>query len=187
MNQISMNQIRKAVLVLILSGVIGFVSPVFSYAQIESAASAVDQATFHKVKGDFYLRKGNGSLATTEYQEAVRLNPKYSNAYFNMAIAAYSSNNMETAISALEKLVGIDPKDAEVHYNLGCIALYRNNKDKAKHHFEKAKQYASPASRFVPLITQALEFLKEFNQTDASTQETVLFLLSQGLPPVQLS
>lgn len=161
--------------------------PHLAYSQIENPNQTAGQATVHKVKGDFYLQKGKVSLAIAEYQEAISLNPRYSNAYFNMAIAAYSSNNMASASSALEKLVEIDPKDAEAHYNLGCLELYRNDKEKAKRHFEQAQSSTECDARLRALIHQALAFIKEFEVADISHQEVILFLLSHGLPPVQLT
>jgi tetratricopeptide (TPR) repeat protein len=153
-----------------------------SFAQISISKEVAAQAREYKLAGDNHLRNGKASLAITEYEKVLALNPHSTATYFNLAIARYSLKDLEGTIEALEKLTTLEPMDAEAHYNLGCLYLYKEDLKKARFHYEKAKEYAGHLPRFTCLIEEALKYLADFKRTDHQTQEVVAFLLRQTLP-----
>lgn len=152
-------------------------------------SKVASKATDSKILGDHYLRDGKTSSAISEYQKALKINPKSGAAYFNLAIAFYTERNIDGAISALEEVVKLDPSDIEARYNLACLKLYQRKIDNAKIHFEKAKECCPQNSSFIPLIQQGLDFVNDLEKTDSSTQALALFLmqLGEGLNPAPVA
>lgn len=139
----------------------------------------------HKVLADQHLQEGKNALAIEGYQKTIKLEPAYSAAYFNLAIAAYAEKDIQTAIDALEAFLNINPQDTEAHYNLACLRLYQHKLDEAQLHFDRAKLYSQGDSLFLPRIQQGLDCLKDLTKSDSSTQALALFLiqLQAGLSP----
>ncbi len=56
----------------------------------------------------------NFNAAIQEYTQAIRLNPSYSEAYYNRAIAYYRIGNMNQAISDMQTAINLNPNDLEM-------------------------------------------------------------------------
>ncbi len=136
----------------------------------------------HKLAGDQYLQSEKFNSAVSEYENALRVNPKSTATYFNLAIASYLNGDLRGAVSALEKLLKLDPADVEAHYNLGCLKLILQDLNGSKASFEKAKLCRGQNPAFSPLVSQGLEFLDEFTKLDPATQDLNLFFLQASLP-----
>ena len=53
---------------------------------------------------------GNNQGAIADYNEAIRLNPKFASAYYNKACAYSLQNNLELALSNLQKAIQLSPE-----------------------------------------------------------------------------
>ena len=79
-------------------------------------------------------RRGNYRAAIEEYSDAIRLNPKFMNAYTNRGLAYYNLGDRERAFEDYSAAIRIDPnaKDAAVPYlNRSIIWRARGNTDRA--------------------------------------------------------
>ncbi|MEK7686431.1 MAG: tetratricopeptide repeat protein [Verrucomicrobiota bacterium] len=64
--------------------------------------------------------------AIKAYREAVRLDPSYFEAHYNLGLAAYEAKNLPQALASLEEAVSIDPASAHARYQFG-VALQQAN------------------------------------------------------------
>ncbi len=69
--------------------------------------------------GKFYYLNQKYDQAVAEYRRAVELDPKNTDALFNLGIALETINDLEGAREAFEKLLELDPeyKGAQEHYD----------------------------------------------------------------------
>lgn len=99
--------------------------------------------------GNYYLRhalKGEGAVLYTDalryYNLAVRVDPKYYEAYHNAAIVYMKLGDYENARIVFEKAIEIKPDYAKAHRNLGLLyEQYLKNTEAARRHYEAAIKY----------------------------------------------
>lgn len=72
------------------------------------------------------------------YRKVTELYPNDYRAYNNLAELAYKADNLDTALSYLQKAASINPSAAEVNTNLGLVALAQGEKEKAETYLAKA-------------------------------------------------
>jgi tetratricopeptide (TPR) repeat protein len=145
--------------------------------------STVAEWLRHKHQGDICLAAGKTEEAAKAYQKSLALNPKSTEALFNLAIVYYSQKDIAKASETLQTLLKHNSEDIEARYNLACLLVYLGDKEGAFHHFQLAKTEAARCNSFLcKYIEQGLEFLGELENLTPSTQDLILFLLAQGLP-----
>ena len=71
------------------------------------------------------------------YKKVTEIYPTDYRAFNNLAELAYKNNDLETALSYLQKAAKLNPSAAEVNTNLGLIALAQGEKSKAETYFSK--------------------------------------------------
>jgi len=57
--------------------------------------------------------------AIESYKQAIRIDPDYRDAHFNLGLAYYNSGKYEEKIESYKQAIRIDPDYADAHYNLG--------------------------------------------------------------------
>ncbi len=62
---------------------------------------------------------GNAGEALEHFQEAARIYPRYSDAFFNQGVAYFSLGSLDNAIACLSEAIRIGPASADACYNLG--------------------------------------------------------------------
>ena len=65
--------------------------------------------------------------AIEHYQQAIKLNPKKPESFYNLGNALCVKAEYDAAIEAYSQAIELDPKNAPAYYNLGN-ALYMLNK-----------------------------------------------------------
>ncbi|MBF0101300.1 MAG: tetratricopeptide repeat protein [Desulfobacterales bacterium] len=80
--------------------------------------------TYYNQGVDFH-RQGHLHGAITCYQMAIKMNPKFSEAFFNMANALGDLGLMQEALFCYQQAVHINPEDSVAYYNMGNI--YQHN------------------------------------------------------------
>lgn len=62
-----------------------------------------------------------GGRAEAEYREALRIDPNFAPALFNLAIIRAQAGSVQEAIDLYRRVIGVDPKHADAHLNLGFL------------------------------------------------------------------
>ena len=98
--------------------------------------------------GIFLNEIGKHKEAELELKKAISLNPKYANAYYNLAVLFIGQGNFKKAELELKKAIKLNSNFANAHYNLGFIL-----KDLGK--FKEADSYNQKALEVDPHFTDA--------------------------------
>lgn len=109
-------------------------------------------------EGDKLLSNGDYASATNKYEEAIRLNDKYTNAFINLGAAYHglwsgtkNPKYLEKSAAASKKALELNPKGYRPQINLAVVySKSDNTKDEALRLFEEADQIgknADPLSR----------------------------------------
>jgi len=74
---------------------------------------------YNAVDGDFLRR--HQALACYHYCEAIRINPDYVNAHYNLGVVLIKKGKQDEGIRHLSEAIRIDPQYAEAKKNLKII------------------------------------------------------------------
>ena len=85
-------------------------------------------------------KKKNFKVAENLYEEILRKNPNYINAYNNLGILFNQLGEYKKSINCYEKIIQIQPNNAAAHNNLGFVLNQLDELEKATNCFEKAIQ-----------------------------------------------
>jgi predicted TPR repeat methyltransferase len=81
---------------------------------------------------------GQKAEAIAEYQQAVRLQPQYLNARYNIAFTLLDKGQPDEAIAALREAIRVEPDEAASHINLGNALSDQGQLDEAIAEFREA-------------------------------------------------
>ena len=98
---------------------------------------------------DALSRKGQSDAALVHYEEAIRLQPNYADAYYNRGNVLLTNGRVQEAIADLETAIQIQPNDADAHTCLGNALLQQGSLKEAIAQYEDASALAAndPHSR----------------------------------------
>ena len=98
--------------------------------------------------GIFLNEIGKNKDAESELKKAISLNPKYANAYYNLAVVYIGRGNLKKAEIELKKAIKLKSDFAIAHYNLGFIL-----KDQGR--LKEAESFNQKALAIDPQFTDA--------------------------------
>ncbi len=98
---------------------------------------ATRSSTIHFSLGTALASKGDLDAAIHEYQETLRINPKYFEAHNNLGIALASKGDLDAAIHAYQKALRINPNYMEAHNNLGVALASKGDFNAAIHEYQE--------------------------------------------------
>lgn len=98
-----------------------------------------DDARVRNFRGIVLARLQRNEQAAAEYREAIRLDPKFEDAYRNLGFLEWNLNHAEPARQALERAVQLNPDDAFAHYYLGRMLLDARNYAQAFAELDKSR------------------------------------------------
>lgn len=81
--------------------------------------------------GYAFYRKRLYDLEARAYEDVLKIDPRNSDALFNLASNLQMRGEYGKAIKKYERVVAIDPEDAEAEYRLGLAYLAQGEKEKA--------------------------------------------------------
>jgi tetratricopeptide (TPR) repeat protein len=150
---------------------------VFLLHQAGTGTASPSESVSLKVKADQMLKRGQLDRAIPLYGRVILSEPRFANAYYNLATAYYLRGKFEMAAASLESFLNLQPLDAEALYNLGCLKLRLGNLKQALECFLRAER--CPYADLIPQkIQEALQFMKDLQNQTPETQKLVAFLLS---------
>ncbi|MCY4612177.1 MAG: tetratricopeptide repeat protein [Nitrospira sp.] len=95
---------------------------------------SVGYLTREKVRGDPDKIVLQDSIAA--YSKAIRLNPKYADAYYNRGLAKVELGQYQDAITDYEKAIRLKPNDLSAYYNLSKTKQLLDREEEAKRDLE---------------------------------------------------
>src|SRR5712672_2096155 len=114
-----MRRILRASVLFFVTTALLFLSAMVATAQEKGDAEG--QANIHKTRGLALATAGDWEGAIREYDEAIRLNPSHSVAYFDKGIALTRLARLPEAEAAYRESIRIDPSDWRSHYNFAYL------------------------------------------------------------------
>src|SRR5271170_8357774 len=83
-------------------------------------------------EGQKYLKKGQYGDASVEFRNALRLDPRFVDAYYQLAQADLAQRDWRGAYASLEKAIELDPGRLDVRLDRGRLYLAARQFDKAQ-------------------------------------------------------
>ena len=78
-------------------------------------------ATLFNIQGVCYADRQQFDAAVQSYQQALQIQPDYTEAQYNLSVAFNNIGQLDKAIVSYKKTLKIKPNYPEAHYNLGVI------------------------------------------------------------------
>jgi tetratricopeptide (TPR) repeat protein len=101
-------------------------------------ASGQNTAVIANKIGIAYHQMTELELAKRNYERAVKLDPKYSEAVNNLGTIFYARKNFRKAVSQYNKALKLKPQSASIYSNLGTAQFARKKYKQALEAYEKA-------------------------------------------------
>lgn len=122
------------------------------------AAAATDQLHVWLQQALAYQRAGQPVEASQYYLLAIRAQPNYWKAYYNLGVTFQAMNQLAEARNAYQRVVQLNPDFAEAHNNLGNVLRALKDDNAAEAAYQRAlalKPSLAEASYNMALIEQA--------------------------------
>lgn len=75
--------------------------------------------------------EGNAELARSKLQEAVQIDPTYSEAYIGVGVTYYARERYDEALDWYKKALEANPANGDAYYNMGCVYALKGDKEQA--------------------------------------------------------
>jgi ATP-dependent 26S proteasome regulatory subunit/intein/homing endonuclease len=92
----------------------------------------------HWKKGNSFFEESKFEEAIAEYNEAIKVDSKYADAYFNRALTERVTNDFDGAKRDLEVVISLQPKSADAPLLIGDMAESKNDLLGARFWYEKS-------------------------------------------------
>ena len=89
-------------------------------------------------RGVAYYEKGQHDLAMDNYDQAIKLNPKYASAFFNRGSSFQDKKQHDRAIEDYDQAIKFDPKYADAFFNRGNTYQDKGQPDRAIQDYDHA-------------------------------------------------
>ena len=89
-------------------------------------------------RGNAYWNMGDLKRATADYKKAIKTDPRYAGAYYNLGLLAEKSGEVAKAIAYYSKTLELFPPRAEIYSNRGCCYGDKGDLDNAIKDFSRA-------------------------------------------------
>lgn len=126
-------------------------SPATAAAEAKAGTTnSAAQAKFDSGKARAQSNDLDGAIA--DFTEAVRLDPKYADAWVERGQAFFKSGNADRAVADFNQALQADPRNVGAYKSRGMAMLYKNDSDSALIDLTRAIQFADMAPGTVPAI-----------------------------------
>lgn len=92
----------------------------------------------YNIRGSAYSDKGDIDRAISDYNEAIRIDPKYANPYYNRGLAYLKNGDNDRAIADFNVTIRIDPKFTDAYISRGNAYFDKRDNDQAISDYNEA-------------------------------------------------
>ncbi|HXI85796.1 MAG TPA: tetratricopeptide repeat protein [Verrucomicrobiae bacterium] len=100
--------------------------------------SAIAEATKYFDRANKFVEAGSLPRAKLEYEKAIKLYPKYLDAYYNLAVVCEKLGEKGGAIDQYKRYLEIKPDDADVWNQVGVLYDETGSKKEGRNAYQKA-------------------------------------------------
>jgi len=108
------------------------IAPVVRAAAGEFAAGATLRRALR------HARRGESEAFVEQCREALRIDPDFSEAHYNLGVGLYTSGRRDEAVTHWLRAIALDPDHAEAHVNLGAARYEAGRLDEAERYLARA-------------------------------------------------
>jgi tetratricopeptide (TPR) repeat protein len=101
-------------------------------------SGAIAEATKYFERANKFVEAGSLPRAKQEYQKAIKLYPKYLDAYYNLGVVCEKLGEKGGAIDQYKRYLEIKPDDADVWNQIGVLYDETGSKKEGRNAYEKA-------------------------------------------------
>jgi tetratricopeptide (TPR) repeat protein len=125
-------------------------------------------------KGRELGRTGNFSAAAAHFQEAVKIYPRFAEAWVDLGFTQYKMRSPAAAESSALNAKDIDPKLAGIYQILGYVAADRQDWNATAHYLEEAERL-NPLSSPLPWYISAVAYyqMRRYNEAERSIRQEI--------------
>jgi len=105
-------------------------------------ATGRNLATTRVIRGNKYAEMGDLDRAIADFSAAIRLDPKYVDAYDGRGEAYTHRADYDRAIADVNHAIALDPKDAQAYFNRGHVYVLKGDYDRSIADFDRAIQFS---------------------------------------------
>lgn len=138
---------------------------VFGLMALTACDSLEERVARHHDRGLALANQGAFAKASLEFRNALKLDPSFTPAHFEMAKLLERDNQLSAALRHLSKIVEIDPSHVSARVKLAQIMLFADYVDASKEHVTKALAIAPDHP--IALATQGAIALRLGDETTA--------------------
>lgn len=103
----------------------------FSQAIESGGLDKANLAVAHNNRGNAYDDQDQPDLALKDFDEAIRLDPRLAEAYYNRAFVLYRLGRVQEALADLDKVVQLAPNLPSAYYNRSVVLESLGHKSRA--------------------------------------------------------
>jgi tetratricopeptide (TPR) repeat protein len=116
----------------------GVHNPVPSQTSVSVSTTPLQTANEYLMRGDTFSATQDYSHAILDYDQAIRLNPNFAEAYNNRGYANYWSGNYDQAIADYSRAIELRPAYAYAYSNRGAAYMASGHSSQAISDFDRA-------------------------------------------------
>lgn len=147
-----------------------------------------DRPEAHLNLGLIETRLGRPAEAETQYQTALRLDPRFAPALVNLADLDRMRGMDQDSAELLRKAISLEPNNADIRHSLGLALVRQHNYADALPELRRANELAPDNARYAYVYAvalnsigareRAMELLEQTHQRHPTDRDTLLALVS---------